>query len=160
MDGSPQPGPDAVPVDPDLPPTPWLPGSATRWDVVGVVAAGGALGGGLRYVVNSALPATVGRFPWATFAENVSGALALGALMVVLLEVRRPGRYARPFLGTGVLGGYTTFSTFTADTTSLLRDGHAPVAAGYLAATVVVGLVACRAGQQLTRRLTGQTTRT
>ena len=73
------------------------------WDLVLVIAAGGALGGALRYLLNEALPAS--GFPWATFIENVTGCFLLGALMVYLLDVWSPNRYLRPFLAVGVLGG-------------------------------------------------------
>jgi CrcB protein len=105
------------------------------------VALGGALGGGARYALNQALPRGDG-FPWATFTENVTGCFLLAVLMVVLLEVLPPMRYARPFLGVGVLGGFTTFSTYTADTRALLASGQAGIALAYLLGSVMAGLVA------------------
>jgi PII-like signaling protein len=74
------------------------------------------------------LPTRPGEFPWATFLTNTSGCLALGALMVYVLGVCPPGRYLRPFLGVGFLGGYTTFSTYTVELLDLTRGG--PLAAG------------------------------
>src|SRR4051794_14883819 len=97
-----------LPIDPDA----TDPGTR-RWDVALVIAAGGALGSLARWGLNEALPQEGGRFPWATFAENVGGCLVLGVLMVFLLDVWRPTRYGRPFLAIGVLGGFTTFSTYT-----------------------------------------------
>jgi CrcB protein len=123
-------------------------------DVVAVIAAGGALGGLARWSLTHLLPQQ-GGLPWATFIANVSGCLALGALMVVLLEVRPPGRYARPFAGVGLLGGFTTFSTYTSETRDLLLDGRAPLAMTYLFGTLLVCLAATWAGMALTRRLTG-----
>ena len=123
--------------------------------MVAVIAAGGALGGLARWALNSVVPSTEGAFPWSTFVENVTGGLLLGAVMVVLLDVRAPGRYARPFLGVGVLGGFTTFSTYTSETRALLLDGRAPVALTYLFGTAVACLVATWLGVLLTRWATG-----
>jgi len=117
-----------------------------RWDVALVIGAGGAMGGAARWALNQAWPAGPGGFPWATFTENVSGCLILGALMVFLLDVWRPSRYARPFLGIGVLGGFTTFSAYTSDTRVLLLDGRAPLAALYLFGTLAAALAATRIG--------------
>lgn len=126
-----------------------------RWDVALVIAAGGALGGGARWALNTAWPSTPGGFPWATFLENVLGCLLLGALMVYLLEVWRPSRYARPFLSIGVLGGFTTFSAYTTETHGLLRAGQPPTAVIYLFGTLALALVATWAGLTLARTATG-----
>ena len=125
--------------------------TARRWDIALVVAAGGAIGGGCRYLLNIAWSTTPGTFPWSTFVENVSGCLLLGALMVVVLA--RPSRYIRPFLGVGVLGGFTTFSAYIIDTHELISDGRTPLALLYLFGSVVAGLLACAAGMILVRRL-------
>lgn len=148
--------------DPLAGPSPFSPPRPTRprrWDVALVVGAGGAIGGGLRLGVNQALPATTatGGFPWATFLENVTGCLLLAMVSVVLLEVRPPHRYARPFLGVGMLGGFTTFSAYTSDARVLLQSGHGATAMTYLFASVAVGLMSVIAGLALTRRLTGVT---
>ncbi len=143
----------ALPVDPDLdaPTTPPRRTGSRRWDVALVIAAGGALGAAARYGLNQAWPTTAGAFPWSTFTENVLGCLLIGALMVYLLEVLRPHRFARPFLGIGLLGGFTTFSTYTADTENLLRTGHGALALTYLFGTLVVALVATWTGLTLAR---------
>ena len=117
--------------------------------VLAVIAAGGALGSLARYGVNVALPHSSG-FPLSTFGENVVGCFVLGVLLVVLTELRRPHRLVRPFLGTGFLGGFTTFSTYAVD--SVTRDSAA-VAALYLVGTLVVALAASWAGVAVTRRL-------
>lgn len=117
--------------------------------VLAVIAAGGALGSLARYGVNVALPYS-GGFPLSTFGENVVGCFVLGALLVVLTEQRHPHRLVRPFLGTGVLGGFTTFSTYAVD--SVTRDSAA-VAALYLVGTLVLALAASWAGVAVTRRL-------
>ena len=115
--------------------------SARDLDLLAVIAAGGALGSLARWAVGLAAPTTDG-LPWGTFLVNVTGSLALGALMAALLEAGRPGRYLRPFLAVGVLGGYTTFSAFAVESWSLLDDGRSGAALGYLAASVLACLVA------------------
>ena len=122
-----------------------------RWDVVAVVALGGACGGALRWLVGSILPVAPGGFPWATFVENVTGCLALGVLIVLLLEVWAPSRYLRPFLGVGLLGGYTTFSAYTVEAVGLARADAAPMALLYLFGSVAVGLAAVWIGMTVTR---------
>jgi fluoride exporter len=126
-----------------------------RADVVAVIAAGGALGGLGRWALSEVLPTAGGGFPWSTFVENVTGSLLLGALMVFLLDVWPPGRYARPFLGVGVLGGFTTFSTYTAESRALLVEGRVPVAMTYLSSTVAVCLLAAWTGVSLARSAAG-----
>jgi CrcB protein len=85
--------------------------------------------------------------------ENVTGAFALGVLMVFVLDVWPSHRYLRPFLGVGVLGGYTTFSTYMLDTRGLLADGHDLSAVAYLFGSLVLGLLAVAAGVLLARVL-------
>lgn len=82
---------------------------------------------------------------------NVTGALALGVLMVLVVEVWTERRYVRPFFGVGILGGYTTFSTYMLDTRALLVEGEAPLAFGYLFGTLLVGLVAVWLGVAIGR---------
>jgi CrcB protein len=115
-------------------------------DVLAVIAVGGALGSLARWGLTRALPHPTGTFPWATFVANVTGCALLGLLMVFVLQVWPPSRYVRPFLGVGVLGGYTTFSTYLLDVHDLLRSGRPVTAVGYLLASLVVGLVAVWAG--------------
>ena len=83
------------------------------------------LGAEARYGIDRLIPPPATGFPWATLLINVSGCLLIGVLMVLLVEVWSPHRYARPFLGVGVLGGYTTFSTFAVDAVRLVRAQHA-----------------------------------
>jgi CrcB protein len=145
-------------TDPDLPPRPTLLPRG-RLDVLAVIAAGGALGGAGRWALNQTWPTDPGSFPWATFTENVLGCLLLGALMVFLLDVWRPGRYLRPFLAVGVLGGFTTFSAYTNETRVLLQDGRSLMALAYVFASVLAGLLATVAGLAGARALTGTTPR-
>ena len=134
---------------------PWSSPGLAQADVVAVIAAGGALGGLARWGLSEALAGAEGGFPWGTFVANVSGSLLLGVLMVFVTEVWPPRRYTRPFLGVGVLGGFTTFSTYTSEITALLVDGRVPLALTYLAGTVVLALAAAWAGLVLARTAAG-----
>lgn len=122
-------------------------------DVLAVIAAGGALGSAARYGVAQALPHAPGAVAWSTVVVNVTGAFLLGAVMVLVLEVWPPQRYLRPFLGVGVLGGYTTFSTFMADTATMVHEGRAGPAAAYAVASLLVGLASAWGGLAVGRRL-------
>lgn len=115
---------------------------ASGWDVLVVIGGGGALGSLVRWSLGELMPWSGDGFPWATFVVNVSGGLVLGVLMVFLLDVLPPHRYLRPFLGVGLLGGYTTFSTAMLEARHLLAGGQAPVAFAYLAGSLVAGLLA------------------
>jgi fluoride exporter len=123
----------------------------SRAAVLAVVAAGGGAGAVARYGLGRLWPAGPGGFPWATFTVNVVGCLLIGVLMVLTTEVWSAHRLVRPLLGVGVLGGFTTFSTYTAEIRALLRPGTVPVAFAYLAATVLAALLAVIAGVWLTR---------
>jgi CrcB protein len=114
--------------------------------VLAVISAGGALGALARWALAVALPAGHSGFPWATFLTNVSGCLLIGVLMVLVTEVWIGRRLLRPFLGVGVLGGYTTFSTYAVDVTRLVSAGSARTALAYLAGTVIAALGAVYAG--------------
>lgn len=130
--------------------------------LVPAIAAGGALGSLARYGVAQAEPHATGAFAWATLWTNLSGAFLLGLLMALILSMWSHTRYVRPFLGVGVLGGYTTFSTYELDTRALVAAGHAGEALVYVAATVALGLVTVLAGlgagRALAARLAANTT--
>lgn len=141
-------------VDPDLGPDDARPTLAQTWRTALVVAAGGGVGGLARLGLNTAAPRPAGGFAWATFTENVLGSLLIGVLMVLVLDVwgaDRAQHYLRPFLGTGVLGGFTTFSAYTSDTRSLLAGGQAGSALLYLFGSLLAGLVAAAVGLTLAR---------
>nr|WP_116707360.1 fluoride efflux transporter CrcB [Actinomycetospora cinnamomea] len=121
------------------------------------VAIGGAVGGLARWVVQSLLPAAPGGFPTATFAINVAGCLLMGVLVVLVTEAREAHPILRPFLGVGVLGGFTTFSSYAVEAHQLLTGRHLGVAALYLVATVLAALLAVLLGLATTRRLAGLT---
>jgi CrcB protein len=108
-------------------------------------------GAAARYGMSQWIHVPAGRFPWPTFWTNVSGAFALGLLLVVLLERFPPARYLRAFAATGFLGAYTTFSTFSVEADVLVKDGHASTAFAYVVASLVVGLGAAWAGMALGR---------
>jgi fluoride exporter len=118
------------------------------------VAIGGGVGSVARYLLSAAFPAGHG-FPWAIFAVNVSGCFVLGLLMVYLLEVWPPRRLLRPLLAIGLIGGYTTFSTYAAGVLALLT-GHAPaLAAAYALTSIVAALAAVWCGMKGARTAAG-----
>ncbi|MEH0934736.1 fluoride efflux transporter FluC [Micromonospora psammae] len=124
--------------------------------VLGAVAVGGALGALARAGVQHALPHPAAGFPWATFAVNLTGCFLIGALMAVLPRLGTGRPLLRPFLGVGVLGGYTTFATYAVDVHSVFRAGAPVTALSYLAATVLGALAAVWAGDALVGRLLGR----
>lgn len=122
------------------------------WSVLGAISLGGATGALARYGIGYALPASPTGFPWGTFGINVFGCLLIGILMV-LIGGRWAGRpLVRPFLGVGVLGGFTTFSTYVVDIQRMAQNGAAGTALAYLVATVVAALAAVYLGTALARR--------
>jgi CrcB protein len=114
--------------------------------LLGVISAGGALGSLARWAVGAAFPAEAGGFPWATFTVNVLGCLLIGGLMVFVGDVWPTRRLLRPFLGIGLLGGFTTFSTYVVDVHRLLANGAAATALTYLSGTVMAALAATYGG--------------
>jgi fluoride exporter len=118
----------------------------SRPPVLGAIALGGALGAPARYGVAQLVHVAKDGFPWATFWTNVSGSFALGLVLSLLLERFPPSRYARPFIATGFLGAYTTYSTFAVETDTLVKDGRAETGIAYALASIGVGLVAVWAG--------------
>ena len=132
----------------------------THRSVLPVIAVGGALGAAARHGLELAWPPATGALPWATLLTNVSGCLLIGMLMVHVVEGSRAHPLLRPFVGVGVLGGYTTFSTYTVQTRDLLAGGHGAVALAYLFGTlaaamlaVVLGVVTARGLLLVRRRL-------
>ncbi|OLT43084.1 chromosome condensation protein CrcB [Saccharomonospora sp. CUA-673] len=119
-----------------------------HWDVLLAVAAGGALGSLARYGLGLALPSPAGV---ATVLANVAGCLALGALMAILSLRARSPRLLRPFLGVGVLGGFTTFSTYVLDTLSAADGGRLVASFAYAAGSVFASLLAVVVGICLAR---------
>lgn len=118
--------------------------------VVAAVAAGGVIGAEARYGVSRLVPPAPASWPWATLLINVVGSALLGVLVAVLAKLRRPPALARPFLGVGVLSGFTTFSGFELDTHSLLRAHRVGEALGYAAVSVLACVSACVAAGAVT----------
>jgi CrcB protein len=147
--------PAALPVDPDLVPVGPRP-SRRRVEpgLLAVIAVGGMLGASARYGLTRWLPITAGRFPWATFWTNLAGSFVLGVVLVVVLErfpSARYGRYVRAFATTGVIGAFTTMSTYEVETALLLRDGHLATAVLYGLGSLVAGLGLAAAGIRVGR---------
>ncbi|MEU3169821.1 CrcB family protein [Streptosporangium sp. NPDC006930] len=143
-------------IDPDLDPPGARGGGESRRShraVLAVIATGGAIGAGARYGAALLWPTAADSFPWTTLTVNAAGCLLVGVLMVVLTEAWTAPTWARPFLATGVLGGFTTFSTYCLDIERLVSAGRIGPALGYLAVTVTAALVAVTAGAWTTRRL-------
>jgi CrcB protein len=113
---------------------------------------GGFLGAIARYGLVEALPPEPGRWPWATFVANIAGALALGYLTTRLQERLPLSAYRRPFLGTGLCGALTTFSTMQFELLQMLDGGDVGLAAGYAAASVLAGVLAVALTTNLVRR--------
>ncbi|MGH9088697.1 MAG: fluoride efflux transporter FluC [Acidimicrobiales bacterium] len=108
--------------------------------VLAAIFAGGFLGTLARYSVGRAWPTPVGHFPTDIFVINTSGAFVLGLLLTVLLErLRWRNRLVSPFAVTGVLGGWTTYSSLVVGATTVAHDGHLALAAGYLALSLLCG---------------------
>jgi len=118
-----------------------------------LVMTGGALGAALRYGVGTvALRAGGTGFPWGTLAVNLLGGLAMGVL-AGWLSLRGGSDTTRLFLGTGVLGGFTTFSAFSLEVFNMLARGDIGWALGYVAASVLGSLALLWAGLLATRVL-------
>lgn len=111
----------------------------TRW-VALAVSAGAALGAILRHLLSGALPVAPDQFPWTTLAINVAGSFLL-ALLPASARVRRVALLP-PLLGTGVLGGFTTLSTWSVETRALYAGGHHGLALWYVLGTLAACLVA------------------
>jgi CrcB protein len=119
-----------------------------------VVGLGGAVGAVARYVVGGWVQTLSGSFfPWGTFAVNVAGSLALGFVMV-WLQSTIAAPELRALVTIGFIGSFTTFSTFSYETLSMLRDGQWWHATGYTVGSVLVGLVAVAVGAGLAALLT------
>jgi CrcB protein len=146
---------DLAPGDPAGPSVSHHPGERTHrareLDVLGAIAVGGLLGALARYELSLAWPSRPGHFPWATFAINTSGAFLLGLLLGMLVERAGSTRLWRPFLCVGVLGAWTTMSTFAVDADLLVKDGSPLTALAYVCATVVIGVTMTAAGVGLAR---------
>jgi CrcB protein len=116
------------------------------------IFAGGAIGAGLRTGLSQLAPAHPGQWPWATFAVNVVGCFLLGYFVTRLQERLPVTAYRRPFLGTGLCGGLTTFSTFQLELLRMIDRGDLLLAAVCGAASLAAGFAGVLAGTALVRR--------
>jgi CrcB protein len=124
------------------------------WVTFFLVGLGGGLGAALRHGMNLGLLRLAGAWlPWGTLAANLVGSFALGWLMEAATGLRVFGVDLRLVLGTGLLGGFTTYSSFNLETIRLLEQGVVGRAALYVAATVLLclgaGVLGLRFGQRL-----------
>jgi CrcB protein len=130
------------------------------WHVLGAVAVGGAIGASARYAVSLTWPAPEDGFPWGTFLVNAVGCGLIGVLMVLVSERGEAHPLVRPFLGTGVLGGFTTFSTYALEVSVLLERRQPGTAMAYAAGTLVAALGAVWAAATGTRAVVARAGRT
>ncbi|MDY7100468.1 MAG: CrcB family protein [Actinomycetota bacterium] len=130
-----------------------VPDRRTAVRVTAAVAVGGALGAAARHGVAHLVPTEPGAFPWATLVTNVSGAFALAVLGAAVTNALVEHHPLRVLLTTGLLSSYTTFSTFAVEAAELVRDGHAPLAAGYVVVSLVAGLVVVILGSDAGSRI-------
>jgi len=122
--------------------------------VLAAVAVGGAAGAAARYGIAASWPGLAeDGLPWPTLVTNFVGCALIGVLMRVVTAVPQPHRLLRPFLGAGVLGGFTTFSVQTLEVADLLAAGRPWLAAGYALGTLAGALVAVWLGGAAARPL-------
>ena len=152
---------DQLPIDPDLddgnlvgPGTvATAPPRQVSPDVVAMIALGGAIGTLARAALGQAFPKPAPDFPATTLVINLVGAFALSVVFITLIERFGPAERLRPFLTTGVIGGFTTFSTYMVEILELVRTDRVAFAAIYLLITVFGGLAATFAGIAVAHRL-------
>ncbi|MEU9713615.1 CrcB family protein [Streptomyces sp. NPDC047976] len=153
-----RPVPGAEAIDPDVDLHVPAQRAEPQGRVLAAVAVGGALGASARYGLALLWPAAPGAFPWTTFWTNAAGCALIGVLMVLISEGGRsaPHPLLRPFAGVGVLGGFTTFSTYAVDFSRLLDEGEAGTALAYAGLTVVAALGAVWAAASVARLALGR----
>lgn len=116
--------------------------------VLAFIALGGVLGAEARYGLSRLIPSSL----WAIMLVNITGGLLMGVLMARLERSEQPHPLARPFFGVGILGGFTTFSTYSTDAYLLIDAGRVGAALGYMGLTLAGALLAVWAGSALVRR--------
>ena len=137
------------PVDPDVD----VAAEPAEHIVLAVVAVGGIVGASLRYGIDVRWPVTTPHFPWPTLVINLLGSLLLPVVVVLAVDVWPARRLLRPALGTGLLGGFTTFSTVAIDERQLLAGGRWLTACLYALATVLGCTAAAWLALRAARRL-------
>jgi CrcB protein len=130
----------------------------SRLSPYAAVSAGAVLGAESRYVVGAQVAARwPGTFPWGTLLINLTGSLVLGFFITLIAKRFREPAYVRLFLATGLLGAYTTFSTFSVETVTLVQHGHSLLALAYVVVSLLGGYSAARGGVELALRAFSQT---
>ena len=145
-----------LPIDPEASdPAAGRPGRHGPARILAVIAAGGAAGALARYGLSAAFPAAAGGADWATLGINAAGCAVIGVLMAILSGIRSAHPLIRPFAVTGVLGGFTTFSTAIVDVQRSLDAGAPGTALAYLFGTLALAASAAglSAGGWLIRRV-------
>lgn len=168
MTRDPRPGPATDPGtgDPDavdvVGPGPREPRRPSLLALAGLVALGGALGTTARALLEHTWPAPAGSWPWTTFVINVAGSFVLGVLLEALRRVGPDDGWRRAVrlgCGTGVLGGFTTYSTFAVEVERLASGGDLGLGAAYAVGSVVLGIAAAVGGIAAASALAGRTGR-
>src|SRR6202051_812743 len=121
--------------------------------VVLAVGVGGGLGALARYFIAGAIQSAVTAFPWGILVVNVSGGLLMGLIVEASALKLNLSPELRAFLTVGILGGYTTFSTFSLDSALLIERGAYVSAAGYISGSAILSILALFAGMWLGRSI-------
>jgi fluoride exporter len=129
-----------------------LPSTHDRRELAAIFA-GGIVGALARTALSQAVPSSARSWPWATFTVNVAGAFMLGYFVTRLQERLPTSAYRRPFLGTGLCGALTTFSTMQVELYAMIRAARWGLALAYAVATVVASFVALAGATALVRRV-------
>ncbi|MBR0299128.1 MAG: fluoride efflux transporter CrcB [Bacteroidales bacterium] len=116
-----------------------------------VVGSGSFVGGALRYLISLAMKGVSKGFPWATLVVNVTGCLLIGLLWGWLSRTSQMESNLALFLTVGLCGGFTTFSTFSKEALTLLQGGNVWGFVGYVAVSVVVGILFVALGYMITK---------
>jgi len=124
-----------------------------QWGILLSVATGGAIGSVARYGMAGAIQPTNATFPWGIFAINILGGFLMGVIVEASALKLNLTPELRAFLTVGVLGGFTTFSTFSLDAALLIQRGTYLTAAAYMAGSVILSVGALFAGLTLVRTL-------
>jgi CrcB protein len=119
---------------------------------IAAIFAGGFLGAVARAELTQVLPHNSDQWPWATFIVNIVGAFLLGYFTTRLQERLALSAYRRPFLGTGICGGLTTFSAMQLELLNMLDGDHYGLAIAYAAASIGLGFLAVALATNLVRR--------
>ncbi len=123
------------------------------WAIYLAVFVGGMIGGSTRYLVSLASPAQPGQWPWGIFTVNLTGAFLMGLLLTGWIRRGHVAHPWRPFLATGVLGAFTTWSTVMADTHGLIVTRGALFGATYVLSATALGIAAAAAGWWTAQRV-------